>query len=103
MIILFMQMLKFSRWLYPLLLSASMMALDYHVFEYKGARIHWAEFEQGQLNIVIDADQHQKLSDVAKYHSQSVVMNGSFFCQTVGRISPHTFLKKIVSSYHLRM
>lgn len=105
MIILFMQMLKFSRWLYPLLLSASVMALDYHVFEYKGARIHWAEFEQGQLNIVIDADQHQKLSDVAKYHSQSVVMNGSFFLSNGRAHQPTYLLKKdcqFISSSHVK-
>jgi hypothetical protein len=48
-------------------------------FEYKGAKIHWIEFSQGDLDLVIDPERRQKLTDVANDHPHSVVMNGSFF------------------------
>ena len=65
--------------IYLLFLNVSIMASMHQMFEYKGATIHWIEFEQGSLDLVMDPEQRQKLTDIAKAYPQSVVMNGSFF------------------------
>ena len=70
------------------------MASVHQVFEYKGAKIHWVEFSQGDLKLVIDPERRQKLTDVAKAYPLSVVMNGSFFFVKNDTHQPTYFLQK---------